>query len=157
MDLTQTTKAKKKSLQVYAAPVESSPISPVAENYDLVSAPQAESDKQNAELFVTPFLGLKLYVMRAISANGVDGYVSTNIEFRDGMFRTEDESIIDALRAHPSYGGSNLVDYKDRPPVAREPLFYHGSFPVSLKAKLDKEAASVTRDPTEHEDPMRVY
>jgi hypothetical protein len=95
--------------------------------------------------------------MRAISANGVDGYVSTNIEFRDGMFRTEDESIIDALRAHPSYGGSNLVDYKDRPPVAREPLFYHGSFPVSLKAKLDKEAASVTRDPTEHEDPMRVY
>jgi hypothetical protein len=157
MDLTQPTKAKKKSLQVYAAPVESSPISPLAENYDLVSAPQAESDKQNAELFVTPFLGLKLYVMRAISANGVDGYVSSHIEFRDGMFRTEDESIIDALRAHPSYGGSNLVDYKDRPPVAREPLFYHGSFPVSLKTKLDKEAASVTRDPTEHEDPMRVY
>lgn len=61
------------------------------------------------------------------------------IEFRNCMFSTSDEDIIEKLRQHKSYGGSASDGFK-RPEGAGEPLFFEGSYPEDVTKKLAEDA-----------------
>lgn len=152
MDLTKPAKPKKAT--VMKTPQQEASVQPIPQDYERVPIPHSDSD--TAQVFVSKIRGLTLNLMRQVDPTNTDsGWHGVRIEFRDGVFTTDDDYLVSILKGHPSYGGSNLKGYGDRPPVARDPLYYHGSLPESVKQKMKEDSEGLTRDSTKYDDPYQ--
>lgn len=154
MDLSTDKNKRKKGPVLVQHPTQVEPSQPTPETFADVAFPQAPIDAE-AELFVSQFKGLHLRLMTK-SPIDPDQYTPVVVEFRDGMFRTDADEVIEALKSHMSFGGSSIKRFSDRPQNAREPLFYCGSLPDHILEKDRREAEQVTRDKTVYEDPYQT-
>jgi hypothetical protein len=153
MDLSTDKTTRKKGPILVQHPTQVEPSQPTPETFSDVAFPQAPIDTE-AELFVSNYKGLHLRLMTK-SPIDPDQYTPVVVEFRDGMFRTDADEVIEALKSHMSFGGSAVRRFSDRPQNARESLFYCGSLPDHLLEKDRREAEQVTRDKTAYEDPYQ--
>lgn len=152
MDLTKNAKAVKPIL--HKGESEARESVPVKAVYDKVEIPQAALEEE-AELFVTRNRGLRLLVM-VENEDHPGYYTQANVAFRDGKFRTSDQSLITALKRHSSFGGSHAKSFTDMPPQPRASLYWAGNLPEELQRQDRLEAEQLTRDREQYEDPFRI-
>jgi len=97
-------------------------------------------------MYVTDLKNLNLIVdVLRFDKDGKPVLQQTLVEFRRGVFETDDIYVIKALEIHPSYGGEG-DKYSS---TSREPLFWKTSFPkwkYEMIAERESELSPVPRE-----------
>ena len=76
-----------------------------------------------------------------------DSYEEMTAVFNNERFVTSDATVVELLKAHPNYGGSQIKKFEDRIYGSREPLFWEGAYPEDVRKMREQQNNQLVQEP----------
>lgn len=93
------------------------------------------------------YSNIKSLRLKVLMPYDEDSYEETTVVFNNERFATADTKIVELLRSHPNYGGSNLKRFEDRVYGSREPLFWEGAYPEDVRKMREQQNNQLVQEP----------